>query len=446
MRNKKGDAVKKLVYVGMSADIIHPGHLNIIKTASELGKVVVGVLTDKAIASYKRMPYLDFEQRKIIVENIKGVDRVVSQETLDYEPNLRKYKPDYVVHGDDWKSGSQQKVRERVVAVLREWGGELVEPKYTPGISSTKLITAINEIGTTPEIRMKRFRRLLSAKDIISAIEVHSGITGLIAENTSIMKNGTKVEFDAMWLSSLTDSTAKGKPDIEYVDITSRVRTLDDILEATTKPIIYDADSGGVAEHFTFVVRTLERLGVSAVIIEDKVGLKKNSLLEVKNAQAQDSVENFSYKIRCGKKAQVTNEFMIIARIESLILGAGQDDAIRRAEAYIEAGADGIMIHSKAKTPREIFDFCGRYNKLKKTVPLTVVPTTYSKVTEEQLKAAGVNIVIYANHLLRSAYPSMVSAAKKILENSRAFEADELCMPISEIINMISYGVADDKA
>lgn len=431
----------KKVYVAMSADIIHPGHLNIIHEAARLGEVTVGLLTDSAIASYKRLPYLTFEDRKMVVENLVGVKKVILQETLDYVPNLKKLKPDYVVHGDDWKVGVQSRIRQRVIDTLAEWGGKLVEPKYTPGISSTKLNTAIREIGTTPEIRMKRLARLVNAKKIVRIIEVHNGLSGLIAENTTVEKNAIKYEFDGMWLSSLTDSTTKGKPDIECVDLTSRVTTVNNILEVTTKPIIYDGDSGGLAEHFIFMVRTLERLGVSAVIIEDKVGLKKNSLFGTEGGQCQDSIEHFSNKIDCGKRARITSDFMIIARIESLIMKAGQKDAIERAKAYINAGADGIMIHSRENNPDEIFQFCERYAKLKKTAPLVVAPSTYSQVTEEQLADFGVNIAIYANHLLRSAYPAMANCAKLILASGRAKEADEFCMPIKDIITLIPEGV-----
>lgn len=430
----------KTVYVAMSADIIHPGHLNIIREAAKLGEVTVGLLTDSAVASYKRLSYLAFEDRKTIVENIVGVSKVVPQETLDYIPNLEKLRPDYVVHGDDWKVGVQSKVRQSVIDTLDKWEGKLVEPKYTPGISSTKLNTAIREIGTTPEIRMKRLRRLINAKKIVRIIEAHSGLSGLIAENVFIKKNGVKYEFDGMWLSSLTDSTSKGKPDIECVDLTSRITTLNHILEITTKPIIYDGDSGGLSEHFLFMVRTLERLGVSAVIIEDKVGLKKNSLLKTGESQPQDDVEHFSSKINCGRNARVTADFMIIARIESLITGTGQADALTRAKAYIDAGADGIMIHSKQEEPDEIFEFCKNYTKLNNTVPLVVVPSTYCQITEEQLADFGVNIVIYANHLLRSAYPAMVNTAKLILASGRAKEAEQLCMSIKDIVTLIPNG------
>lgn len=427
----------KIVYVGMSADLIHPGHLNILKTARELGSVVVGLLTDTAIASYKRLPHMSFEQRKIVVENLKGVDRVVAQESLDYVPNLRRLKPDYVVHGDDWKSGVQRETRQRVIDVLAEWGGQLVEPAYTPGISSSMLNKAIREVGTTPDIRRLRLRRLLNAKPLIRVMEVHSGLSGLIVENCRVDVHGHASEFDAMWLSSLTDSTLKGKPDIECVDLTSRLHAVNDILEVTTKPILFDGDSGGLPEHFAFMVRTLERLGVSAVIIEDKVGLKKNSLLDAGNAQPQDSIAGMVERIRAGKEAQISDEFMVIARCESLITGAGPEDAMERVQAYIEAGADGIMIHSKSKAADEIVAFCQAYGQLPRRVPLVVVPSTYPRITEQELAAHGVNIVIYANHMLRSSYPAMLKTAETILKHGRALEAEPLCMPIREIVSLI---------
>ena len=429
----------KTVYVAMSADIIHPGHLNIIKEAAKLGEVTVGILTDAAIASYKRLPYMNYEQRAAVVAQLKGVARVIPQEQLDYIPNLKQLKPDFVVHGTDWRSGVQAKTRQGVIDTLATWGGKLVEPEYTEGISSTQLNKAIREVGTTPDIRRNRLRRLLNAKPIVRVMEAHSGLSGLIVENASVMKDNVKHEFDAMWLSSLTDSTLKGKPDNESVDITSRLRTVNDILEVTTKPIIYDGDSGGLPEHFIYLVRSLERLGVSAVIIEDKKGLKQNSLLERGNVQSQASVEDFCQKIQAGKHAQVTDEFMIIARCESLITGKGEDDAIARCRAYCEAGADGIMIHSKAKTPDEVLSFVERFRvEVSADKPVVVVPSTYVQVTEDVLSNAGVNVVIYANHLLRAAYPAMERCAEDILSNGRAMEASQkLCMPIKDIVEMI---------
>ena len=427
----------KKVYVAMSADLVHPGHLNILRTAAQYGEVTVGVLTDEAIASYKRLPYMNYAQRSVIVENLKGVSRVVPQATLDYVENLRLLRPDYVVHGDDWKTGVQRATRQRVIDTLAEWGGELIEPPYTQGSSSSILNTALREVGTTPDIRLKRLRRVLAAKPLVRVLEAHSGLSGLIVEHARPAgENGVR-EFDAIWLSSLTDSTAKGKPDIECVDLTSRLHTVNDIMEVTTKPIIFDGDSGGLPEHFVFTVRSLERLGVSAVIIEDKIGLKQNSLGEAGSRQSQDSTGNMCYKIKAGKSAQVTDDFMVIARCESLITGAGMEDALQRVEAYIAAGADGIMIHSKASDAQEISDFCARYRALEKRVPLVVVPTAFPQVTEEELEAWGVNVVIYANHLLRAAYPAMVSAARRILEHGRAAEAEPDLMPIREILRLV---------
>lgn len=427
----------KKVYVALSADLIHPGHLNIINEARKHGEVIIGLLTDEAISRYKRLPFLSYEQRKLIVENLKGVSKVIPQETLDYVPNLRKIKPDFVVHGDDWQTGVQKETRERVINTLKEWEGQLIELKYTLGISSTQLNIRLREIGTTPGIRLKRLRRLLASKELVRILEAHNGLTGLIVENTQIKKNNVLREFDGMWLSSLSDSTAKGKPDIGFVDLTSRMNTLNDILEVTTKPIIYDGDSGGLPEHFVFMVRALEREGISAIIIEDKIGLKKNSLFGTEVEQSQDSIENFSKKINQGKKVQVTNDFMIIARIESLILKAGIEDALERAQAYIAAGADGIMIHSKEQTPNEILEFCEEYEKFDYKVPLVAVPSIYNKISETELSRAGIRIVIYANQLLRSAYPAMVKTAEIILENERALECEEICMPIREILTLI---------
>lgn len=429
---------KPNVYVGMSADLIHPGHLSVIEMARDLGEVTVGLLTDQAIVSYKRLPYMNYEQRKLIIENIKGVSNVIPQNTLDYVPNLLELQPDYVVHGDDWKTGVQRSVRDRVIEVLREWGGELVEPEYTEGISSTRLNAAMREIGTTPEIRMQRFRRLLASSPMIRVLEVHNGLTSLIVENVNFQKGETLVEFDAMWVSSLTDSVAKGKPDNGLVDLTSRLGTIEEALEGTTKPLIFDGDSGGLAEHFIFTVRTLERLGVAAIVIEDKEGLKRNSLYGTEVQQVQADPEMFGRKITAGKKAQVTNEFAIIARIESLILKAGLEDAIARAQIYMDAGADGIMIHSREETPDEILEFCRTYATLDHRVPLVVAPTTYNEITEQELAAAGVQVVIYANHLLRSSYPGMVNTASSILEHGRAKEAEQFCMPIRECLSLIS--------
>jgi phosphoenolpyruvate phosphomutase len=430
--------MKKSVYVGMSADLIHPGHLNILRRAAELGEVTIGLLTDVAIASYKRVPYMTFDQRRDVVDNIKGVSRVVPQETLDYVPNLKALRPDYVVHGDDWREGVQRETRQRVIDTLAEWGGELIEVPYTAGISSTALQKALKEVGTTPDIRRSRLRRLLQVKPIVRFLDLHNALSGLIIENTVVtMSDGTKREFDGMWGSSLTDSTSKGKPDTEAVDVSARMTTLNEVIEVTTKPIIYDGDTGGQPEHFVFTVRTLERLGVSAVIIEDKTGLKKNSLFGTDVDQTQDEIPAFCEKIRMGKKAQATDDFMIIARIESLILDKGVDDAMERAQAYLDAGADGVMIHSRRKSPDEIFEFCDRYAQLPNRKILVAVPSSYNTVTEDELIARGVNVVIYANHLLRSAYPAMVNTAKSILTHQRSAECDAQLLPIKDILELI---------
>jgi len=427
----------KKVYVAMSADLIHPGHLNIIREAQKYGELHVGVLTDRAIASYKRLPYLDYEKRAEIVSAIKGVSEVIPQETLDYRPNLKALRPDYVVHGDDWREGVQKETRRQVIDCIAQWGGELIEIPYTKGISSSLLNKAVREIGTTPELRRKALRRLINSKKIVRILEAHHGLSGLIVEHSSVIKDGIKREFDGMWASSLTDATKRGKPDLEAVDISTRLGSVNDILEVTTKPIIFDGDTGGKPEHFIYTVRTLERLGVSAVIIEDKIGLKMNSLFGTDVPQTQDSIEGFCHKISVGKAVQITEDFMIIARIESLILEAGIEDALTRAKAYIAAGADGIMIHSKKSDPAEILEFCSKFRAMDSATPLVVVPSTYDVIREDELIAAGVNIVIYANQLLRSAYPAMVKTANCILENGRAYEARENMMSIKEILHLI---------
>ena len=425
--------MSKVVYVGMCADLIHHGHLNIIKEAKKYGDVVIGLLTDSAIASYKRLPALSYEERKIVVENIVGVSRVIPQETLDYIPNIEKLKPAYVVHGDDWKEGVQKQVRQGVIDKVEEWGGMVIDVPYTKGVSSTKLYNHLKEIGTTPDIRRKMLSRLIESKPIVRVLEAHNGLTGLIVEKTKVGND----EFDAMWLSSLTHSASKGKPDNQYVDITTVSQTLSEIFDVTTKPMIVDLDNGGMIEHFKFTIRTLERMGVSAVIIEDKVGSKKNSLFEDTSNQTQDKPYVFGRKISEGKKSLITKEFMIIARIESFNLGKGVVDAIDRAYLYIESGADGIMIHSKSEDASEILSFCEHYKKFQKKVPLVVVPSTYNKVVEKELVEAGVNVVIYANHLLRSSYPAMINTAKSILENKRSYEASKNCLPIKEVLGLI---------
>ena len=427
----------KKVYLGVTADIIHPGIINIITEGAKLGELTVGLLTDSAIASHKRLPHLDYEQRKQVVENIKGVSEVVPQEDWSYVPNLKKYKPDIIIHGDDWKIGALSKIREDVYKTMEELGGEVVEIPYTKGFESSALAEQVSSIGTTPEIRMKTLRRLLQVKPVIRILEAHSGLSGLIIENIEVQKDDGIHSFDGMWSSSLTDSTCKGKPDIEAVDLTTRLLDLTNILECTTKPIIFDGDTGGKPEHFIFTVRTLERNGVSAVIVEDKVGLKKNSLFGTAAKQELATIEEFCHKISEGKKAQVTKDFMIIARLESLIAGKDVDDALMRAKAYVSAGADGVMIHSKEKTGLDIKEFCQRFRMEYKNIPIVVVPTTYNQFTETELHQWGANIIIYANHMLRASYPAMYKVAQMILENERSLEVNDLCMPIKQILELI---------
>ena len=429
--------MNKKVYIGMTADIMHPGLIHIINEATKYGDVIVGLLTDKAIAEHKRLPYLTYEQRKEVVENIKGVSEVIPQEEWSYVDNLKRIRPDYIIHGDDWKNGPLREIREQVFEVMNEQGGKVIEIPYTKGINSSSLDKEIKSIGTTPDIRLKTLRRLINAKPIVRILEAHDGLCGLIIENLEIQKGDKREVFDGMWSSSLTDSTSKGKPDIEAVDLTTRLQDLNNILECTTKPIIFDGDTGGKIEHFTFTVRTLERHGISAIIIEDKVGLKKNSLSGTDAIQTQDTIEGFCAKIKAGKEAQVTQDFMIIARIESLIAGKPMSDALERAYAYVEAGADGIMIHSKNKSGEDIKEFCLTFRQRYAHVPIVVVPTTYDHIHESELRKWGVNVVIYANHMLRAAYPAMMRVACTILENGRAQEVRDLCMPIKEILELI---------
>jgi len=429
--------MSKSVYLGMTADIIHPGIINIINEGAKYGELTVGLLTDSAIVTHKRLPYLNYEQRRAVVESIKGVARVVPQEEWSYVPNLRRYKPDFIIHGDDWKTNYLSKIREEVYEAMKEWGGQVIEIPYTQGINSSALAENAAGIGTTPDIRRATLRRLIAAKPVVRIMEAHSGLSGLIIEHTELMKEDGLHSFDGMWSSSLTDSTDKGKPDIEAVDLTTRMQSLTDILECTTKPIIYDGDTGGIPEHFVFTVRTLERNGVSAVIIEDKKGLKKNSLFGTEAKQVLASEEEFCHKISEGKKAQVTKDFMIIARIEEIIAGYSVDDALKKAFAAVKAGADGIMIHSKDKSGADIKEFCTRFRKEYATVPLVLVPTTYNMFTEQELAAWGANIIIYANHMLRAAYPAMVRCAQTILQAERSLETDEFCMPIKQILELI---------
>jgi len=425
------------VYACFCTDIIHEGHLNILKEACKYGKVILGALTDEALIRYNRFPTKSFEERYKMYAALDGVDKVIVQNNMLYDEIISELKPDYVIHGDNWKEGPESAIRRNVLEALKRYGGQLIEVQYTRNDSVKKIDKILKEKVSMPEYRRKRLRQLIKICPIVKTIEVHSGLTGIIAEKTIIERDGKLDQFDAMWVSSLCDSTAKGKPDIELVDMSSRLRTVNDIMEVTTKPIILDGDTGGLPEHFVYNVRTLERIGVSAIIIEDKTGLKRNSLFGTKITQTQDSIENFCYKIAAGKQVQLTDEFMIIARIESLILEKGMEDALNRAFAYVNAGADGIMIHSRKKDPTEIFQFCNSFRARNNDTPLIVVPTSFNSVTEEEFVNHGVNIVIYANQLTRSAFPAMQNTVIEILRNHRAMEVDSKLMPIDDIITLI---------
>lgn len=430
--------MNKKVYVSLIADLLHAGHIKILKEAAKLGKVTVGLLTLKACGELNDIPYLDFDKRKEVLENISLITSIIPQESASYKTNLENLKPDFVLHGDDWKTNSQKKHRDEVIDILKQWGGKLIEVSYSYDISNIEIKEQISKLGITTTARQSRLRKLIEAKSIVKILEVHNALSGLIAENASeTLNNGEIVTFDGMWSSSLTDSTSKGKPDIEAVDTSARLMTINEIFEVTNKPLIYDADTGGKAEHFEFTVRSLERTGVSAVIIEDKTGLKKNSLFGNDVSQTQDTIENFCHKIKMGKSAQITNDFMIIARIESLILEAGMDDALKRAFAYVEAGADGIMIHSRLKDPAEIIEFVRKFRVKNKHTPIVVVPTSFNSVTTDEFAEIGVNVVIYANHMLRAAYPGMMSVAKSILKHKRTLEAEPNCMKIKDILELI---------
>ena len=426
----------KQVYICFSTDIIHNGHLSILKKAADLGEVTVGILTDEVVASYKHYPLIPLDERIAMFESLKYVSRVVVQESLDYTDVLNQLKPDIVVHGDDWLVGYQANIRQKVIETLTQWGGELVEFPYTH-TPTEETLSSLDSLLSLPETRRSRLRKLMAYKPCLSVCEAHNGITGLIVEKTAVDTEHGRKQFDAMWVSSLCDSTAKGKPDIELVDMTSRLNTLEEIMEVTTKPIILDGDTGGQIEHFVYNVQTLERMGISAIIIEDKKGLKKNSLFGTGVGQMQDTIEDFCHKISAGKNAQKTRDFMIIARCESLILEQGLEDALERCHAYVKAGADGVMIHSKSKTPDEVYAFCDAFRAVDAKTPIIVVPTTYNTATEDELAAHGVNVVIHANHLIRSAFPAMQATAKSILTHSRSKEADQLCMSIKEILNLL---------
>ena len=428
---------KKKVYIALAADTIHHGHMSLIETGKKYGDIIIGLITDKAIAEHKRIPFLNYDQRKKILSNLKGVAKVIPQKEYDYSVNILKLKPDYMIHGDDWKKGYDKSLRNNAIKALKACKGKLVEIPYTKGISSDALTKSQNLNLVTSDTRRGMLKRLLQAKNFLRFIEAHSPLSALISENALVKKNGRHIFFDGFWSSSLTDSTSMGKPDNEYVDNSLRLTGINHIFDVTSKPLIFDGDTGGKKEHFDMKIKTIERSGISAIIIEDKTGLKKNSLLQDTKNQQQENIKSFSEKISIGKKAQLSSDFMIIARIESFILGKKIDDAMKRAHAYIKAGADGIMIHSKSKNPREVFNFAKKFRKIYKNIPLIGVPSTYNQVTEKELERNGFNIVIYANQMLRASYPAMMNVAMKILKNGRAKEVEKDLFSIKNILNLI---------
>lgn len=436
----------KSVYVCMVADMFHAGHMNIINEASKLGKVTVGLLTDEAVVAYKRLPHQDFNQRKVVVENLKGVDRVVAQHQLDYRPNLRKFKPDIVVHGDDWRQGTLNKTRQQVIETLKEWGGELVEVPYTKGISSTKLNNEVKKKGVTPGTRLKRFKRLIDSKKMVRIIDTHSGLSGLVAEHAHTAVNGVKREFDAMWLSEACDMTTKGKTGKAHIEFSTRLQTLNDILEVTTKPVIFDGQSCAKPDRIGEMVRTLERLGVSAMVVGDRSPVEDpRHSTEDPAVDGLPSVETVCAGIETGKAARLTDDFMMITGVNSDMLNQSIPDAIARSQAYIDAGADGILLHTRDCEPERVIEFCEAYHEScssdggsVRKVPLFVIPAWADAIPENDLAQAGVNVVVYDHHLLRSAYPAMMKAAKSILDDEGAHKAKEEMVPAGEFETLVS--------
>ena len=429
--------MKKKVFISLTADNIHHGHINLINEGKKYGNVVIGLLTDKAVATHKKLPILNYEQRKLIIKNISGVSEVIPQPEWDDSLIIDKVKPDIVIHGDDWVTGKQATLRKNVINILKKYGGKLIEVPYTKGISSEAISNKSKKVGISPDQRIKTLRRSIQNKDITRIIETHSPISALIAENAIVNINGKDKYFDGFWSSSLTDASLMGKPDIEVVDISKRLENINNIFEVTSKPLIMDIDTGGKTEHLNLNIKTIERLGISAVIMEDKTGLKKNSLLTDTSSQSQESISVFSEKIRTAKMNQQSSDFMVIARIESFILGKGIDDALLRAKSYVDSGSDAIMIHSKKDQPNEIFDFSQKFKNEFKDIPLVCVPSTYSSVKETELIENGINIVIYANHLFRAAYPAMVKTAESILTNERSKEIEDKLTSIKDMMDLI---------
>ena len=420
------DKKEKTVYVGITGDMIHPGIINIIQQGAKYGRLIVGLLSNEAIATHKRIPYLTFEQRKAVIENIKGVSEVVPQEDWSYVPNLLKLKPDYIIHGDDWKTNYLKGIREEVFDVMKKIGGEVIEIPYTKGINSSQLFESTTNNGITAVQRLKSLRQLMNYKPIIRIMEANSGLSGLIIENLKIEKEDGIQRFDGIFIN-LLDSNPSGVSEQESSNFMLKLNTVTDILECTTRPIIYGGYTSDNYENITFTIEKLELMGISAIIIEDKF----------KNTQELCNEEEFCLKIKEGKKAQINPDFMIIAGIEELILGKSMDDALKKALASIKAGADGILISSNQKNGDDIKEFCSKLRKENKNIPIVLIPTTYNQFTEKELGEWGANIIIYADYLKKVTYPAMKKCAETILKSERSLEVNEMCMPIKEILNLI---------
>lgn len=429
--------INTTVYVPLATDVIHEGHLNIIKKANKLGQVIIGILSDKAITQYKQLPLFSEFERIQEARKLKNVNQVIVQNEWSYKKILKKIKPNYFIHGDDWKKGIQKKIRSEVIETLKKTGGKLVEVQYTKGISGYKIKKKLLKLGISPDHRKSLLRRLINSKEIVRIIESHSALTALIVDRLSLTRNKRIVEFDGLWSSSLTDSTLRGKPDNQSLDYTVRINSLSDILDVTHKPIIFDGDNGGRIEHLDYLIKNLERNGVSAIVIEDKKGLKLNSLFKNQDSSQQESIGEFCKKIKKIIRVRISKDFLVIARIESFILNRSENEALMRATKYAKAGADGILIHSKNKNPKEIIDFAKKFRKIINNIPLVAVPSTYSRTYEKELIKNGFKIIIYANQLLRSSYKSMSDTAKSILKYGRSYEAEKKISSINELINLI---------
>ena len=420
------DKKEKTVYVGITGDIIHPGIINIIQKGAKYGRLIVGLLSNEAIATHKRIPYLTYEQRKAVIENIKGVSEVVPQEEWSYVPNLLKLKPDYIIHGDDWKTNYLKGIREEVFEVMKKIGGEVIEIPYTKGINSSQLFESTTNNGITAVQRLQSLRQLMNYKPIIRIMEANSGLSGLIIENLKVEKEDGIQRFDGIFIN-LLDSNPLGISEQESSTFTSKLNTVTDILECTTKPIIYGGYTSDNYENVTFTIEKLELMGISAIIIEDKF----------KNKQELCNEDEFCLKIKEGKKAQTNPDFMIIAGIKELILGKNIDDALKKALTSIKAGADGILISSNQKNGDDIKEFCLKLRKENKNIPIVLIPTAYDQFTEKEFAEWGANIIIYVDYLKKATYPAMKKCAETILKSERSLEVNEMCMPIKEILNLI---------